>query len=59
MVKRIRAEIKASPITWKGKKVQPHQDNEKTFDELSSWEEAKDIADKIAKKTLGSSARKS
>ena len=50
MVKRIRAEIKESPFKWIGKKVKAHQDEKKTYSELTSWEKANVVADEIAKK---------
>ena len=52
MVKRIQAEIKASPFTWIGKKVKAYQDNDKKYDKLDSWGKANVVADEIAKKDL-------
>ena len=52
MVKRIRAELKASPFKWIGKKVKAHQDKAKDYDQLTSWEKANVCADKVAKQHL-------
>ena len=52
MVKRIQAEIKASPFKWVGKKVKTHQDKDKDYNKLDCWGKANVVADEIAKKHL-------
>ena len=52
IVKRIRAEIKKSPISWKGKKVKAHQDEHADAEQLDYWAKANILADKQAKAHL-------
>ena len=52
MVKRIKAEIRALPFKWIGKKVKAHQDENKDYDNLTIWEKANVKADEVAKKHL-------
>ena len=52
IVKRIRVEIKKSPIKWIGKKVKAHQDNNEEVEQLDCWTKAKIMADKQAKAHL-------
>ena len=52
MVKRVRAEIKASPFKWIGKKVKAHQDETKDYEQLTSWVKAHVRSNKVAKKHL-------
>ena len=40
MVKQIRTEIAMLPFTWIGKKVKAHQDDNKKYEDLTSWEKA-------------------
>ena len=49
IVKRIRAEIKKSPITWIGHKVKAHQDKHTKFQDLDPWGKANVLADHDAK----------
>ena len=49
IIKRIQAEIAASPIRWKGGKVKGRQDKDKVYEDLDCWGKANALADKAAK----------
>ena len=49
IIKRIQAEIAASPIRWKGKKVKGYQDKDKAYDDLDCWGKANVLANKEKK----------
>ena len=51
-MKRVRVEIKKSPIKWVGKKVKAHQDDNEDVKNLYSWAKANIMADKQAKAHL-------
>lgn len=47
--KEFEQKLRASPFKWIGKKVKAHQDDEKAYEELNSWEKANVAANEITK----------